>query len=114
MGTQIISKKLNPKLLEADDVQDLKLQYYEYMVRYWLHEKKFLDASKAYQSIFNTKVVQEDETKWKPALIAHAAFLILAPYDNERGHAEQAGSARAQEIGQGASHAGSHQNLPQE
>jgi len=82
--TQIISKKLNPKLLEADDVQDLKLQYYEYMVRYWLHEKKFLDASKAYQSIFNTKVVQEDETKWKPALIAHAAFLILAPYDNEQ------------------------------
>lgn len=82
--TQIISKKLNPKLLEAEDLQDLKIQYYEYMVKYWLHEKKFLDASKAYQSIFNTPDVQADEAKWKPALTAHAIFLILAQYDNEQ------------------------------
>uniref|UniRef100_A0A6V0HYX3 PCI domain-containing protein n=1 Tax=Zooxanthella nutricula TaxID=1333877 RepID=A0A6V0HYX3_9DINO len=82
--TQIISKKLNPKLLEAEDFQDLKVQYYEYMVRYWLHEKKFLDVSKAYQSIFNTANVQADEAKWKAALTAHALYLLLAPYDNEQ------------------------------
>merc|ERR1719401_2163791 len=76
--TQIISKKLNPKLLETEDFQDLKIQYYEYMVRYWLHEKKFLDASKAYLSIFNTQCVQADETKWKAALTAHALYLTLA------------------------------------
>lgn len=82
--TQIISKKLNPKLLETEDFQDLKIRYYQYMVKYWLHEQKYLDASKAYQSIFNTPDVQADEGKWKPALAAHALFLILAPYDNEQ------------------------------
>merc|ERR1712154_320981 len=35
-------------------------------------------------SIFNTPAVQADEKKWKPALTAHAIFLILAPYDNEQ------------------------------
>jgi len=82
--TQIISRKLNPKLLETEDFMDLKIQYYSYMVQYWLHEKKFLDVSKAYQSIFNTKCVQEDEAKWKEALTAHALYLTLAPYDNEQ------------------------------
>lgn len=30
--TQIISRKINPKLLEGDDFQELKLEYYEYML----------------------------------------------------------------------------------
>jgi len=82
--TQIISKKLNPKLLEADDMQDLKLQYYEFMVRYWLHEGKFLDVCKSYHCILKTPCVQADETKWKAALSAHALYLLLASYDNEQ------------------------------
>jgi len=82
--TQIISRKLNPKLLEGDDFQDLKIQYYEYMVRYWLHEKKYLDVAKAYQSMYNTKIVQEDESKWKPILTAHAVYLALSMFDNEQ------------------------------
>mmetsp|Transcript_6085 Transcript_6085/g.14119 ORF Transcript_6085/g.14119 Transcript_6085/m.14119 type:complete len:459 (-) Transcript_6085:79-1455(-) len=82
--TQIISKKLNPKLLETEDFQDLKIQYYQYMIKYWLHEKKYLDASKAYLSIFRTSSVQADEAKWKDALTAHALYLTLAQYDNEQ------------------------------
>jgi len=82
--TQIISRKLNPKLLEVDDMQVLKLEYYEYMVRYWLHEKKYLDVAKSYQSIYNTKMVQDDESKWKPALTAHTVYLVLSMFDNEQ------------------------------
>lgn len=82
--TQIISKKLNPKLLEAEDFQDLKVQYYEYMVKYWLHEKKFLEVSKAYFAIFHTASVQAEESKWKPVLTAYALYLVLAHYDNEQ------------------------------
>merc|ERR1719160_2238964 len=82
--TQIISKKLNPKLLEAEDFQELKIEYYEYMIRYYLHEKKFLDIAKSYLSIFNTKIVQDEEAKWKPALTAHAIYLGLSMYDNEQ------------------------------
>jgi len=82
--TQIISKKLNPKLLDDEDFQELKLEYYEYMVRYYLHEKKYLDVAKSYQSMFNTKNVQADEAKWKPILTAHVVFLALSKVDNEQ------------------------------
>jgi len=81
---QIISRKINPKLLEADDMQDLKLQYNEYMVKFWLHEQKILEVSKAYLSMYNTKIVQEDEAKWKPILTAHVLYLALSMYDNEQ------------------------------
>merc|ERR1719160_318488 len=82
--TQIVSKKINPKLLEAEDFQELKIEYYQYMVRYWLHEGKHLDVSKSYLAIFNTAVVQADEGRWKPALTAHAAYLVMAIFDNEQ------------------------------
>mmetsp|Transcript_59813 Transcript_59813/g.174836 ORF Transcript_59813/g.174836 Transcript_59813/m.174836 type:complete len:459 (+) Transcript_59813:92-1468(+) len=82
--TQIISKKLNPKLLDKDEFQDLKIQYYEYMVRYWLHEKQYLHVCKCYLAIFNTPSVQADESKWKAALTAHVLYLTLAQYDNEQ------------------------------
>eukprot|EP00440_Ansanella_granifera_P030529 gb/GFBE01033164.1/.p1 GENE.gb/GFBE01033164.1/~~gb/GFBE01033164.1/.p1 ORF type:complete len:459 (+),score=172.82 gb/GFBE01033164.1/:1-1377(+) len=81
--TQIISKKINPKLLDAEDFQDIKIQYNQYMIRYWLHEKSFLDVAKCYLAIFNTETVKSDEAKWKDALTAHAIYLVLAPYDNE-------------------------------
>lgn len=81
---QIISKKLNPKLLEAEDFQDLKLEFYGYMIQYWLHEGSYLDVCKCYQSIFNTKCVQADEPKWKEALTAYSLYLSLAMFDNEQ------------------------------
>merc|ERR1712194_252175 len=82
--TQIISKKLNLKLLDHKDLQDCKIQYYKYMVQYWLHEKKYLDVAKSYLKIFHTKTVQEDEVLWKEALTAHVLYLCLAQYDNEQ------------------------------
>jgi len=82
--TQIISRKLNPKLLEDDDFQELKVEYYGYMVQYWLHEKQYLDVSKCYLSIYHTKVTQADEQKWKAALTHHCVYLALAMFDNEQ------------------------------
>jgi len=82
--TQIISRKLNPKLLEDEDFQQLKLEYYGYMIVYNLHEKKFLDVAKNYLAIFNTKITQDDEQKWKAALSAHAVYLALSMFDNEQ------------------------------
>lgn len=82
--TQIISKKINTKLLEADDFQDLKVQYYEYMIKYYIHEEQNLDVAKCYSKIYDTKLTQDDEAKWKDALTNHTIFLLLAPYDNEQ------------------------------
>jgi len=82
--TQIISRKINPKLLDADDFQDLKIRYNEYMIKYWLHEKKMLDVCKCYLAIYQTASVKADEAKWKEALTGHALYLTLAMYDNEQ------------------------------
>lgn len=82
--TQIISRKINTKILEAEDFQDLKIVYYEFMIRYWLHEEKYLDVCKCYLAIYNTPSIQADEQKWKAALTAHVAYLTLAMFDNEQ------------------------------
>jgi len=81
---QIISKKLNTKLLEPEEFQDLKLRYYGFMIEYWLHESKYLEVCKCYFAIFHTKNTQEDEAKWKPALTSYALYLMLAMFDNEQ------------------------------
>jgi len=81
---QIISKKLKEKLLDADDFQELKLEYFGYMVKYYLHEKKYLDVAKSYLAMYNTKMVQDDEARWKPALTAYALYLGMAMFDNEQ------------------------------
>lgn len=81
---QIISKKLNTKLLEPDEFQDLKLRYYQFMVEYWLHEGKYLEVCKSYYSIFHTKSIQADVEKWKEALTGYALYLMLAMFDNEQ------------------------------
>jgi 26S proteasome regulatory subunit N5 len=81
---QIISKKLNPKLLDADDFQDLKIRYFQFMVEYWLHEGKHLDVAKSYSAIMNTKKVRDSEADMRSALTAHTAYLCMAMFDNEQ------------------------------
>eukprot|EP00386_Alphamonas_edax_P006765 GDKI01021764.1.p1 GENE.GDKI01021764.1~~GDKI01021764.1.p1 ORF type:complete len:493 (+),score=186.36 GDKI01021764.1:105-1481(+) len=81
---QIISKKINPKLLETDDFQDIKLQYFGYMVRYFLHEEQIMDVCKSLWSSFNTKKVKESSDKWQNTLESYLLYLLLAPSDNEQ------------------------------
>lgn len=82
--TQIISRKINPKLLESEDFQDVKLQYYEYMIKLNLHEKKWLDVSKCYHSMYGTSVVQAEDASWRANLEQYVLYLLLASYDNEQ------------------------------
>jgi len=82
--TQIISKKLNPKLLEAEDFQDKKITFYEFMIQYHLSEEKYLDVAKAYFKMLHTEKVKTDDTKWKPILSHYVIYLIMAKYDTEQ------------------------------
>ncbi|CDJ46256.1 26S proteasome non-ATPase regulatory subunit, putative [Eimeria brunetti] len=78
---QIVSKKLNPKLFEASDLQTLKIKFYELMILYYLHEQALLEVARAYGHIFNTPVVQQDRNQMKECLEFFAIFMVLAPYD---------------------------------
>lgn len=46
--------------------------------------KSFFASTKRYLSMFNTPIVQAEESKWKPYLSAHCAYLTLAMFDNEQ------------------------------
>ena len=67
------------------------------MVKYYIHEREMLQASKAYQTIYNTfKKTKEtgtaeekmkldptgEEAKW--AFQNFVLYLLIAPYDNEK------------------------------
>jgi len=80
----IIHKKINPKLLEAADFQDVKLKFHEYMMRYYMHDEDYLQVSKCYHQCFNTPIVQEDSAAWTKALEAYVLYLLLSPFDNEQ------------------------------
>lgn len=43
----ITSKKINSKLLEGDDYVQLKLRFFELMIRYHLHDEDYFEIAKA-------------------------------------------------------------------
>ena len=51
---QILSRKISKRHLSEAGLEALKIQYYLYMVQYYIHVKMILDAAKSYQTIFET------------------------------------------------------------
>jgi 26S proteasome regulatory subunit N5 len=98
----IVSRKINTKFFDdpkqhvssvqrcgqdtADThlTQDLKLVYYDLMIRYALHEKKHLDVCKYHREIYDTPRIKNDKAKAADVLRNIVIFLILAPFDNEQ------------------------------
>lgn len=86
--TQIISKKINTKFFEdenvADHVQDLKLKYYRLMIELDEQDGNYLSMCKHYRAILNTPKIQNDESERKVVIRNVALYVVLAPYDNEQ------------------------------
>ncbi|CAH8603679.1 unnamed protein product [Dicrocoelium dendriticum] len=82
--TQIISKKISPKFFSDGAHEDLKLKYYHLMIELSLQSDQYLDVSKFYWEVYNTKSIQEDDVKRFLALKHVVAYLLLAVYDNEQ------------------------------
>lgn len=51
---QILSKKISKRHISEKGLEELKIQFYLYMIQYYVHEKMIIDAAKAYQIIFDT------------------------------------------------------------
>jgi 26S proteasome regulatory subunit N5 len=49
----IVSNKINRKFLNDDTLVLLKLDFYQLMIKYYLHEKQFIDVAKSYKSIYD-------------------------------------------------------------
>ncbi|KAJ3336519.1 26S proteasome non-ATPase regulatory subunit 12 [Gonapodya sp. JEL0774] len=81
---QIISRKISIKYFDDVANEDLKLRFYEIMIQHALHEENFLNATKYYRQVYNSKTVKDDDAKWTEVLKNVVFFIVLSPYDNEQ------------------------------
>jgi 26S proteasome regulatory subunit N5 len=90
---QILSRKISKRHLSGKGLEKLKIQYYLFMVQYYIHEKLILDCAKAYQTIFDTINKAEPELaaelntdgKLKDTSFQNfVIYMLVSPYDNEK------------------------------
>lgn len=81
---QIISKKINRKFFDDDEVQQLKLKFYQLMIEIDQHNQKYLDICRHYQAVYTTPTIKEDSIKRQQTIKNVVLYAILAPYDNEQ------------------------------
>ncbi|KAK3872169.1 hypothetical protein Pcinc_022737 [Petrolisthes cinctipes] len=82
--TQIISKKVSTKFFDSEEVDNLKLKFYNLMIDLDSHESSFLSICRHYRAIYDSKTVKNNEEEKKKVLKHVVLFIILAPYDNEQ------------------------------
>jgi len=80
---EIIARKVNVKALDAADMQDLKLKYYNLMIQLHRHQGDYLAICRAFKAIYDTPVVQSNPVQWREALKSVVIFLVLSPFDSE-------------------------------
>ncbi|EJU00081.1 hypothetical protein DACRYDRAFT_101139 [Dacryopinax primogenitus] len=78
------SRKINQAFLKEEKNEDLKLRFYDLMIRYSLELDEYLEICKHYYAIRDTPSIKADEQKSRLALENIAYFIVLAPHDNEQ------------------------------
>ncbi|WFD31662.1 proteasome regulatory particle subunit [Malassezia sp. CBS 17886] len=80
----MFSRKINTKFFEDPSTEELKLLFYDLMIRCGTHERKYLDVCKYYREVLSTPKVQADEGRMVDALQNVIIFVILSPFDHEQ------------------------------
>lgn len=76
----IISKKIQRKMLEDEEMQDLKVRFYRLMIDYHSLENDPFELAQHYFAIYSTKCIEDDENERQTALASSAIFLVLSEY----------------------------------
>jgi len=84
MRAWIMAKKINLKFFEDGTLDDLKVRYYDLVTRYHMYNKDTFELFRSFQSLFNTKLVQEDKAKSQEALKLTIIYLLLSNFNNEQ------------------------------
>ena len=86
--TYILSRKIDPPHLNEKGLEEQKLKYYELMVLYYLHEKRYLEMAQAYRTIYDCLKANPDlEAKvrsMQKSLENYVWFLLVSPYTNHK------------------------------
>ncbi|XP_047314811.1 26S proteasome non-ATPase regulatory subunit 12 homolog A-like [Impatiens glandulifera] len=103
MRAQILSRKISPRVFDADTKEkkkpkegeniveeapadipsllELKRIYYELMIRYYSHTDDYLEMSRCYKAIYDIQSVKDDQAQWVPVLRKICWYLVLSPHD---------------------------------
>lgn len=84
---QIISKKISTRIFDTDsseEVQKLKIRYYEMMIELDLADSNYLSTSKHFKALYDTPLIREDKMKREKALKSTVLYVLLSPHDNEQ------------------------------
>ena len=90
---QILSRKISKRHLNTKDLEKFKIEYFGFMIQYYVHEKMTLETAKSYQTIFDTLNKADDEIKAKldpegkqltTSFQNFVIYVLNGPYDNEK------------------------------
>jgi len=81
----IISRKISVKFFEKEDndIHQMKMEYYNYMIGIGLHEENYLDVCKYYMAVFRDPVNENAEFE-KEILKRVVLYIVLSRHDNEQ------------------------------
>ncbi|EIE19531.1 putative 26S proteasome regulatory subunit [Coccomyxa subellipsoidea C-169] len=63
---------------------ELKLMYYQLLIRYHEHNNSYIDICRCYRSIYEVPSIAEDPAKWGPVLKRICWYVILAPASSDQ------------------------------
>ncbi|CAL5228222.1 g11312 [Coccomyxa viridis] len=69
---------------DTPSLQDLKLMYYNLLIRYHEHQNSYIDICRCYRSIYEIPSIQEDSSKWAPVLKKICWYVVLASADSDQ------------------------------
>jgi 26S proteasome regulatory subunit N5 len=82
--TQLISKKIHPKVLAEPEFEQIKINFNNLMIKYNHNERSHLEIAKCYFQIYNTPIIKEKETDWIKQLKLIVLYVVLAEHNNEQ------------------------------
>jgi len=82
--TQLISKKIHPKVLAEADFEQIKIKFNNLMIKFHHHERSHLEIAKCYYQIYNTPVIKANEADWIKHLKLIVLYVVLAEHNNEQ------------------------------
>lgn len=82
--TQIISKKVSVRFFEEKDTHALKLKFYRLLIEVNQQEGSYLAICKNYRAMYETDVIQENESDRRLMMQNAILYLLLSPFDNEQ------------------------------
>lgn len=69
---------------DTPSLEELKLKYYQLLIRYHSHNNSYIDICRCYKAIYETDSIADDPEKWKPVLQKICWFVVLAAASSDQ------------------------------